>query len=304
MKDITLVVLAAGMGSRYGGLKQIDPIGPNGEIILELSVFDAIRAGFNKVVFIIKKEIEEDFKQAIGNKIASHVKVEYVYQEQESYLPEGYVIPEGRVKPWGTAHAILCCKDVVNEPFAVINADDFYGFDAFKVLYDYLIEEQDERTYAMVGFVLKNTLTDFGCVTRGVCQVDETGKILVGLNERKQIQRNNGVVQYCENGVWHDLDENSPVAMNMMGFYPSFIKEAEERFPVFLERDVKADPLKGEYYISVMLDELINEGKAEVTVLHSDDQWYGVTYQEDKPIVKAGIQKLIKEGKYPVPLWK
>ena len=262
MKDVTLVVLAAGMGSRYGGLKQIDPIGPNGEIILEMSAFDAIRAGFNKIVFIIKKAIEEDFKKAIGNKIAEHIKVEYVFQEMDACLPEGYEIPADRVKPWGTAHAILCCKNVIHEPFAV---------------------------------------TDHGSVARGVCKVED-GK-LAGVDERTRIEKREGRVQYYENDTWYDVDANSLVSMNMWGFTPKFMEEVEERFPTFLQETVKENPLKSEFYIPVTVDTLIREGKATVTVLSSDDKWYGVTYQEDKPMVKEGIRKLIEAGKYPVPLW-
>ena len=282
MKDVTLVVLAAGMGSRYGGLKQIDPIGPNGEIILEMSAYDAIRAGFNKIVFIIKKAIEEDFKKAIGDKIAKQIKVEYVFQEMDACLPEGFEIPSERVKPWGTAHAILCCKDVIHEPFAVINADDYYGI----------------ASYSMVGFVLGNTLTDHGSVARGVCKV-ENGK-LAGVDERTRIEKRDGKVQYFENDTWHDVDADSLVSMNMWGFTPKFIEEVEERFPAFLNETVKENPLKSEFYIPVTVDTLIREGKATVTVLSSDDKWYGVTYQEDKPMVKEGIRKLIDEkGAFP-----
>ena len=301
MKDVTLVVLAAGMGSRYGGLKQIDPIGPNGEIILEMSAYDAIRAGFNKIVFIIKKAIEEDFKNAIGNKIAEHIKVEYVFQEMDACPPEGYEIPADRVKPWGTAHAILCCKHVIHEPFAVINADDYYGIASFQKLHDYLVSNEDETAYSMVGFVLGNTLTDHGSVARGVCKVED-GK-LAGVDERTRIEKREGKVQYYENDTWYDVDANSLVSMNMWGFTPKFMEEVEERFPSFLKETVKENPLKSEFYIPVTVDTLIREGKATVTVLSSDDKWYGVTYQEDKPMVKEGIRKLIEAGKYPVPLW-
>ena len=302
MKNITLVVLAAGMGSRYGGLKQIDPIGPNGEVILELSAYDAMRAGFNKIVFIIKKAIENDFKEAIGNKIAEHIKVEYVYQEMDACLPVGYQIPEGRVKPWGTAHALLCCKELLHEPFAVINADDYYGISSFQKLHDELIKEQAKGSYSMVGFILKNTLTDHGSVARGVCKV-ENG-LLSGVDERTKIEKREGKVQYCENEEWFDVDENALVSMNMWGFTPDFLDEIEERFPKFLTEEVKENPMKSEFYIPVTVDQLIREQRAQVRVLSSDDKWYGVTYQEDKPMVKEGIRTLIEAGKYPAKLWE
>lgn len=301
MKNVTLVVLAAGMGSRYGGLKQIDPIGPNGEVILELSAYDAKRAGFNKIVFIIKKAIEKDFKEAIGNKIAQHIQVEYVYQEMDACLPEGYEIPEGRVKPWGTAHALLCCKELLHEPFAVINADDYYGISSFQKLHDELVKESKRGSYSMVGFILKNTLTDHGSVARGVCKVQDG--FLSGVDERTKIEKRDGKVQYCENDEWFDVDENSLVSMNMWGFTPDFIDEIEERFPKFLNEEVKENPMKSEFYIPITVDQLIRENKAQVRVLSSEDKWYGVTYQEDKPMVKEGIRSLMDAGKYPEKLW-
>lgn len=301
MKDVTLVVLAAGMGSRYGGLKQIDPIGPNGEIILELSAYDAIRAGFNKIVFIIKKAIEDEFKKAVGDKIAKHVQVEYVYQEIDACLPKGYEIPEGRVKPWGTAHAVLCCKDCIHEPFAVINADDYYGISSFQKLHDYLINNEVPRAYSLVGFILKNTLTDHGSVARGVCKTEQ-GR-LIGVDERTKIERRDGIVQYYEQDTWHDVDENALVSMNMWGFTPAFIEELDSVFQNFLDYEVTKNPLKSECYIPITVDQLIKANKASVTVLSSEDKWYGVTYQEDKPVVKAGITKLIEDGKYPTKLW-
>lgn len=301
MKNVTLVVLAAGMGSRYGGLKQIDPIGPNGEVILELSAYDAKRAGFNKIVFIIKKAIEKDFKEAIGNKIAQHIQVEYVYQEMDACLPEGYEIPEGRVKPWGTAHALLCCKELLHEPFAVINADDYYGISSFQKLHDELVKESKRGSYSMVGFILKNTLTDHGSVARGVCKVQDG--FLSGVDERTKIEKRDGKVQYFENDEWFDVDENSLVSMNMWGFTPDFIDEIEERFPKFLNEEVKENPMKSEFYIPITVDQLIRENKAQVRVLSSEDKWYGVTYQEDKPMVKEGIRSLMDAGKYPEKLW-
>ena len=302
MKDVTLVVLAAGMGSRYGGLKQIDPIGPNGEIILEMSAFDAIRAGFNKIVFIIKKAIEEDFKKAIGNKIAEHIKVEYVFQEMDACLPEGYEIPADRVKPWGTAHAILCCKNVIHEPFAVINADDYYGIASFQKLHDYLVSNADETAYSMVGFVLGNTLTDHGSVARGVCKVED-GK-LAGVDERTRIEKREGKVQYYENDTWYDVDANSLVSMNMWGFTASVLKEIDARFAAFLDRELPKNPIKCEYFLPFVVDELLKEGKADVTVLKSIDRWYGVTYKEDKETVVNAIKGLKEAGFYPEKLWE
>ena len=297
----TLVVLAAGMGSRYGGLKQIDPIGPNGEIILELSVFDAIAAGFDHVVFIIKKEIEEDFKQAIGNRISEHVKVDYVFQQLDK-LPEGYSVPEGRVKPWGTAHALLCCKEVLDGPFAVINADDYYGQACFKELAHFLKHEAVDNHYGMVGYLLKNTLTDHGSVARGQCIVED-GR-LVNVIERTRIEKRDGRIQYFLDEQWHDLTEDTLVSMNMWAFAPSIIEEIEKRFSRFLDTTVVENPLKGEMYIPNVIGELLQEKLADVKMMQSHDKWYGVTYQEDKEGVKAGIRSLIEQGCYPQPLWK
>ncbi len=297
----TLVVLAAGMGSRYGGLKQIDPIGPNGEIILELSVFDAIAAGFDHVVFIIKKEIEEDFKQAIGNRISEHVKVDYVFQQLDK-LPEGYSVPEGRVKPWGTAHALLCCKEVLDGPFAVINADDYYGQACFKELAHFLKHEAVDHHYGMVGYLLKNTLTDHGSVARGQCIVED-GR-LVNVIERTRIEKRDGRIQYFLDEQWHDLTEDTLVSMNMWAFAPSIIEEIEKRFSRFLDTTVVENPLKGEMYIPNVVGELLQEKLADVKMMQSHDKWYGVTYQEDKEGVKAGIRSLIEQGCYPQPLWK
>lgn len=301
MNKPILVVLAAGMGSRYGGLKQIDPIGPNNEVILELSAYDAIKAGFGKIVFIIKKEIEKDFKEAIGNKIAKQIQVEYVFQDINN-IPEGYSVPEGREKPWGTAHALLCCKEVLDAPFAVINADDYYGQECFKTLYEFLTTNTCENKYAMVGYVLANTVTDNGSVARGCCVV-ENGK-LANVNELTRIEKRNGHIEYFENDEWHVIDSNTLVSMNMWAFTTHILKEIEERFPLFLENEVPANPFKSEFYIPVTVGTLLQEGKVDVEMLSSNDKWYGVTYQEDKPIVKEGIAKLISEGKYPTPLWK
>lgn len=296
----TLVVLAAGMGSRYGGLKQIDPIGPNGEVILELSVYDAIQAGFDKVVFIIKKSIEKEFKEAIGDKLAKQVKVEYVFQDF-ACVPEGFVIPEGREKPLGTAHALYCCKDVLDGPFAVINSDDYYGQTCFKTLYDFLNNEAEDHHYAMVGYVLHNTLTDHGSVARGQCMV-ENGK-LVNVVERTKIEKRDGKVQLFLDDKWEDMDPNTLVSMNMWAFTPTIIDEITKKFEEF-QKVLNDNPKKGEFYIPNVVGELLRENKCDVKMLESHDKWYGVTYQEDKESVKEGIASLYKKGCYPEPLWK
>lgn len=303
MKDPILVVLAAGMGSRYGGLKQIDPIGPNGEIILELSAYDAIQAGFKKIVFIIKHEIEADFKEAIGNKLSQYCNVEYVYQDINK-LPEGCTIPKGRAKPWGTAHAIMCCKDVVDAPFAVINADDYYGQSAFKTLYDFLTSSTDEHEYAMVGYRLGNTVSEHGSVARGVCSY-ENGK-LTNVRELTKIEVHGDKIEHTldDGKTWEELPADSLVSMNMWGFKENVIARFEARFMDFFNEEVSVNPLKSEYFIPVEVGRLLQNKEIEVKMLSSNDKWYGVTYQEDKPMVKAGIAKLIEDGKYPQPLWK
>ncbi|WP_294561909.1 sugar phosphate nucleotidyltransferase [uncultured Traorella sp.] len=296
----TLVVLAAGMGSRYGGLKQIDPIGPNGEVILELSVYDAIQAGFDKVVFIIKKAIEKEFKEAIGDKLSKQVHCEYVFQDF-ACVPEGFKVPEGREKPLGTAHALYCCKDVLDGPFAVINSDDYYGQSCFKTLYDFLNNEACAHHFAMVGYVLRNTLTDHGSVARGQCIV-ENGK-LVNVIERTKIEKRDGKVQLFLDNEWQDIDPDTLVSMNMWAFTPDIIDEITQKFKEF-QQVLEDDPMKGEFYIPNVVGELLREHKCDVKMLESHDKWYGVTYQEDKESVKEGIASLYKKGCYPEPLWK
>ncbi len=307
MNEPILVIMAAGMGSRYGGLKQIDPVDPEGHIIMDFSVFDAVKAGFKKIVFVIKKEIEKDFKETIGYRLEKRVEVHYIFQEMNK-IPEGLItIPEGRVKPWGTGHAILCCKDVLDAPFAVINADDFYGRDAFVQLYHFLktTEEAAPMQIAMVGYVLENTLTDHGHVARGVCQVSDDGHLLK-IDERTMIQKTNGQAHYSEDGgiSFHPVPNDAPVSMNMWGFPLAYLRVLEEKFPLFLKKVVKENPLKGEFYLPVVVDELLRENAAEVTVLHSADKWFGVTYKEDKPQVEKGVQALKAAGRYPEKLWE
>ena len=306
MNEPILVIMAAGMGSRYGGLKQIDPIDPEGHLIIDFSIFDAVRAGFKKVVFIIKKEIEADFKEIIGNRISQFVDVAYVYQELDT-LPEGYAFPEGRVKPWGTAHAILCCLETVNAPFAVINADDYYGKDAFAAIYNYLLNAKDDDCYryAMVGYVLENTLTENGSVARGICVVD-TNNMLTNITERTHIEKTSTGAAFTEDDgkTWVNIAPSSIVSMNMWGFTPSILKETKARFSNFLDTSLPVNPLKCEYFLPSVVSELLTENKATVTVLTSTDRWYGVTYKEDKETVMQAIQSFKNNHVYPTHLWE
>lgn len=302
MKQPVLVVMAAGMGSRYGGLKQIDPVDKEGHIIMDFSVYDAVKAGFKKVIFIIKKENEADFKAAIGDRLSKHLDVTYVFQDFKN-LPEGYEVPEGRVKPWGTGHAVLSCIDEIDGPFAVINADDYYGANAFRMAYDFLTQNQDEDgiyRYMMVGYKLENTLTENGHVARGVCVTDEEGH-LQKIHECTHIERHEGSVAYTEDEgkTWTALPQDSTVSMNMWGFSESILKELKARFPKFLEENLPVNPMKCEYFLPFVVDELLGENKATVKVLKSMDKWYGVTYKEDKPVVVAAIQRMKDEGLYP-----
>lgn len=304
-KKPVLVIMAAGMGSRYGGLKQIDPIDDQGHIIIDFSIYDAIRAGFKKLVFIIKHEIEADFREVIGDRISKFVEVEYVYQDLKR-LPEGFTPPEGRIKPWGTSHAILSCLGVVDGPFAVINADDYYGANAFKVLYNYLEKEpKSAYDYTMVGYILENTITENGHVARGVCTVGEDG-FLSDINERTHIEKFPDHVAYTEDdgATWVTIPEGSPVSMNMWGFQPSILKELDDRFAAFLEANLEKNPMKCEYFLPTVVGELLAEGTATVQVLHSSDKWYGVTYKEDKQTVVDAVAKLKAEGIYPTNLWE
>lgn len=307
MKKPVLVIMAAGMGSRYGGLKQIDPIDDEGHIIIDFSIYDAIRAGFEKIVFIIKKENEADFRAVIGERMQGRVQIEYVYQELTN-LPEGYSVPEGRVKPYGTGHAILSCIDAIDGPFAVINADDYYGQNAYKMIYDYLANHEDDEKYryAMVGYILENTLTENGHVARGVCVTDEN-HFLTGINERTHIERRpDGTSAYTEDDgdTWTTIPAGSTVSMNLWGFSASLLKELKERFPKFLDENLESNPLKCEFFLPSVVNELLDEGKATVEVLKSQDRWYGVTYKEDKEFVVNAIKGLKDSGLYPQHLWE
>lgn len=301
MKKPVLVIMAAGMGSRYGGLKQIDPIDEQGHIIMDFSIYDAMAAGFEKVVFIIKKANEAAFKESIGERISQKIQVEYVYQELEK-LPEGFTVPEGRQKPFGTGHAILCCKEVLDEPFAVINADDYYGKHAYRAIYDYLVSHEDDQLYryTMVGYALKNTLTENGHVARGICQTDAEG-FLTGIDERTHIEKRGAGAAFTEDEgkTWTELSMDSTVSMNMWGSSQSILKELESGFVEFLKNNLPKNPLKAEYFLPFAVDGLLSEGKASVQVLNSQDKWYGVTYKEDKEMVVKAISELKKQGLYP-----
>lgn len=299
----SLILLAAGMGSRYGGLKQMDSFGPTGETIMDYSVYDAIRAGFDKIVFVIRKSFERQFKEYFKDKFDERVEVHYVCQELDD-LPGQFKVPEGREKPWGTAHAVWVCRNVIKEPFAVINADDFYGRGSFQQMHDYLSElsPDDKKSYCTVSYYLKNTLSDHGTVNRGVCEVDDNG-VLVSVTERKNIKRlEDDRIAYNVNHSPGYLGEDTLVSMNMWGFVPVFMEETTRLFSDFLKKNI--DKPKSEFYIPEAIQLLMDEDKAKVDVLASDDQWFGVTYKEDKPFVQEEMTKLVASGAYPLNLWK
>ena len=307
-KKPVLVVMAAGMGSRYGGLKQIDPVGNCGEAILDYSLFDAHEAGFESAVIVIKEAIKKDFMDTVGKRLQNApMEIRYAYQELDM-LPAGYAVPEGRTKPWGTCHAVLCAKAAVDgAPFAVINADDYYGKSAFKVIYDYLSTAKDGEKYdfCMVGYELGKTVTDNGSVARGVCETDESGH-LVAVNERVRIEKYDGGIHYTEDGgaSWTDLSETATVSMNMWGFTSKFMDEIEAGFPAFLDGAIASGNLKAEFFLPGMVSKLLSGRKAAVRVLTSPDKWYGVTYAADKPMVVAALRGMAEQGLYPVTgLW-
>ena len=303
--DTTLIIMAAGIGSRYGaGIKQLAKMGPNGEIIMDYSIRDAKEAGFNKVVFIIRKDIFEEFEEIIGNRIKDQIDVEYVFQELDD-LPEGFEVPEGRTKPWGTGQAVLCCKDIVKEPFVIINADDYYGKEAFVKLHDFLVSGEDlgrEFTMGMAGFILKNTLSDNGTVTRGVSVVDENG-LLSQVHETTGIMMGeDGKIKCDLPNVQEWISPEDKVSMNMWAAYPEFLEFLAEDFKTFLS-EVEEGDLKKEYLLPNIVDKLLKEGRANVKVLETQDRWFGVTYQEDTEAVQKAFAGLIKEGVYPANLW-
>ena len=302
MKE-TLVILAAGMGSRYGGLKQIDTVGSNGESIIDFTIYDAIRAGFKKLVLIIRKEHEEAFESHLVSKIRPFIEVEYAFQDLHD-IPEGFTVPEGREKPWGTTHALLACRNILkDDPFVICNADDFYGKDAFKKVYDWFQEENGEKEYAMVGYRIKNTLSDNGTVTRAVCQPDEEG-YLSGIREIMKIHKTPEGAAYEEGSSLVALDPETVVSMNFWGFKPSIMKTMEDIFKDEFPEGVAANPLKYEALLPTHVGRMIKEGNGKVKILTSNDAWFGVTYREDKPVVVAKIQSFKDEGVYPEDLWK
>ena len=296
----TLLILAAGMGSRFGGLKQVEPVGPNGETILEYSVFDAIRAGFGKVVFVIRESFAEEFKDRFESKLAGKIEIEYVYQEVNK-LPEGFDLPEGREKPWGTGHAVLMAKDVISEPFAAINADDFYGAEAYQVVSKYLSQSVSGDNYAMVGYQLDNTLSEFGSVSRGICVTDENKQLTKITETHKIRQEGERILCESENQQTVKLTGKETVSMNFWGFQPSVFGNIESQFVDFLTANINQP--KSEFYIPFVVFEMINQGQANVEVLKADSPWFGVTYKEDKPFVVEQIQKLTDQGIYPEKLW-
>ncbi|WP_129595188.1 glycosyltransferase family protein [Seramator thermalis] len=297
----TLFVLAAGMGSRYGGLKQLDGVGPSGETIMDYSIYDAVHAGFGKLVFVIRKSFEKDFREKIVKKYEHKIPVELVFQDLDN-LPVGFSVPEGREKPWGTNHAVMMGKDVIHEPFAVINADDFYGRESYKVLADYLSKLDNTRNqYCMIGYRVGNTLSESGTVARGICETDAEGN-LTGVVERTQVMRIDGEVKYKdENDQWISIPDNTPVSMNMWGFTPDYFEYSEKYFVEFLKKNIQ-NP-KAEFFIPLVVNELIVNNTAKVKVLDTPSKWFGVTYAEDRPGVVAKLQQLVDDGVYPSPLW-
>lgn len=308
-KEPVLVIMAAGMGSRFGGLKQIEPVSDKGELIIDFSLYDAVMAGFKKAIFVIKKENEEEFRRLLDDKAGKYIDIEYAYQELDD-LPEGYEVPCGRQKPWGTAHAILAARKKIDGPFAVINSDDYYGPGAFQSIYEFLekAEDGEKYHYCMVGYDIENTLTENGYVSRGVCEISDKG-MLSSITERTKIQWQGEKIVFDEEDgdpktCITELSRGTIVSMNFWGFTPSMLSEMEEGFPAFMDKALKENPMKGEYFLPGVVDRLIREGKAQVKVLRSRDRWYGVTYKEDKQSVVDALQALKDKGEYPEVLWK
>ncbi len=306
MKKPVLVILAAGMGSRYGGLKQIDPVDEQGHKIIDFSMYDAYRAGFEKVIFIIKKANEKDFRECVGDRVSKQMQVEYAFQELDM-VPEDFRIPEGRVKPWGTAHAIACCAPLLDGPFAVINADDYYGSSAYTSLYEFLTTQPEDgrNHYAMIGYELRHTLTENGTVARGCCVMDENG-FLQTIAERTKIAKTAEGAAYTEDdgATWTDVPLDTLVSMNMWGFGEGVLKDLDQALTRFFAEEVSKNPMKAECYLPIEVDKMLQAGKADVKVLPSRDKWFGVTYKEDKPFVVESIAKLKADGVYPEKLWE
>lgn len=296
----TLLILAAGMGSRFGGLKQVEPVGPNGEAIIDYSIYDAIRAGFGKVVFIIRESFADAFKEKFDAKLKGKIEVDYVFQELDM-LPAGFTLPEGREKPWGTAHAILCARNAVKEPFCALNADDFYGFNAYNAMAKFLTESKDEKVYSMVGYKLNDTLSEFGSVSRGICEEDKNNNLIKIVETLKIIKRGNEIISIETDESETPLTGNEIASMNNWGFKPSIFDQLEKRFTQFLKTEI--DKPKSEMYIPSVVFDLIDDKAATVKVLEANSPWFGVTYKEDKPFVIEKINKLIAKGEYPEKLW-
>lgn len=304
MKEPVLLVMAAGLGSRYGGMKQIDPVGPTGEIIIDYSLYDAAKAGFKEAVFIIKEENLQDFQELLLPRAGQYMNIRFVFQRMED-IPPGEKLPKNRKKPWGTGQAVLCAADAVSAPFVVINADDFYGREAFEQIYHFLknTEDTEKYQYAMVGFLLKNTVTEHGFVSRGVCET-EAG-YLTGIVERTRIEKRDNGLSYLDEkqNIWYQLLEDTIVSMNFWGFTPSIFEALRSDYKRFFQTDVAVNPEKAEFFLPFVVDDLLKQNRAQVEVLSSADQWYGVTYQADKPLVQEAILKMIEQGKYPRSLW-
>ena len=303
-KKPVLVVMAAGMGSRYGGLKQIDPVGSHGEAILDYSLFDAHEAGFETAVIIIKEAIKKDFMDTVGKRLENcPMEIRYAYQEMDKALPAGFAVPEGRTKPWGTSHAVLCAREEIGDaPFAVINSDDYYGKQSFREIYNFLSDTTD-GCFCMVGYQLGKTVTDNGSVARGVCQTNEQD-YLTAIVERTRIEKYENGIHFTVDGEnWEDLSADTPVSMNMWGYTPAFLAELAARFPKFIAEEVPANPAKAEMFLPMTVGQLLEEGKATVKVLRTADQWFGVTYAADKPVVVAALKAMADEGQYPDGLW-
>jgi NDP-sugar pyrophosphorylase family protein len=300
----TLIVMAAGIGSRYGGLKQVDPIGPGGEMVIDYSVFDALRAGFDRVVFVIRRDIEEIFREKVGRKVEQRVETVYVFQDLDN-VPGGFRVPEERKKPWGTGHAVLACREVVDRPCAVLNADDFYGAGAFQALADFLRGARDQAgvyDYAMVGYALRNALSDYGSVARGICRVAPDGS-LIEVQERTRVEKSGEDIHYTENGTdWVIIPPDSLASMNMWGFTPSIFAELAARFPVFLQKQA-GNILNAEFFLPTVVNELLEEGKARVRVLPTAEKWFGITNPEDRPQVVRAVREMVERGRYPADLW-
>ena len=302
MNEPTLVIMAAGMGSRFGGLKQITPVDEEGHKIIDFSLYDAYRAGFRKIAFIIKHEIEDEFKENIGHRMEKFFEVTYVYQQLDK-IPEGYAVPEERVKPWGTGHAVSCLKNEIEGPFAVINADDYYGPMAYRVIFDFLQQDLPANCYAMVSFPLRNTLSENGSVSRGVCEVENS--FLQKVTERTKIVKKGNDAAFTEDGeTWQDISGDTLVSMNFWGFRKGILDKLHKNLPAFLEKTINENPLKGEFALPTVVDEQIHQGEATVRVLPTEDSWFGVTYPEDLPAVKESIRRLKADGLYPQYLWE